>query len=173
MISLLRSVASIFPIYRNTTKFLQTPFPFFKPPVTSDCGPACLYMIAKYYNEKISFYEIRALTKTTVEEGTSLLAISDAAETIGFKTLGVRITYNKLYQNVPLPCIAHFKNHFVIIYKMEKSAVYIADPTDKLLKFSKEDFLKNWEDENHEGIALLLERNKKKHKKNTAIKHYI
>ena len=59
-----------------------------------DCGPSCLRMIAKYYGKTYSIQTLRASTFIT-REGVSMLGISDAAEFIGFRTSGVRITFKQ------------------------------------------------------------------------------
>jgi ATP-binding cassette subfamily B protein len=122
-----------------------------------DCGPTCLRMVAKYYGKSITLQQLRSLAKTT-REGSSLLGISDAAEKIGFRTLGIKVSYERLVEDAPLPCIAHWnQNHFVIIYKIKKDIIYIADPAHGLLKYKKDEFLKCWQSDHHEGILLLLE----------------
>lgn len=132
-------------------------FPFYKQPDEMDCGPTCLRMVTKYYGKNISLQDIRKLTNTT-REGSSILGISDAAEKIGFRTLCVKVTFEKMLEDAPLPCIAHWnQNHFVVIYKIKKNTIYIADPGHGLLKYSKEEFLKSWKSDAHEGILLLFE----------------
>lgn len=122
-----------------------------------DCGPTCLRMVAKYYGKSITLQQLRSLAKTT-REGSSLLGISDAAEKIGFRTLGIKVSYERLVEDAPLPCIAHWnQNHFVVIYKIKKDVIYIADPGHGILKYKKEEFLKSWQSDHHEGIILLLE----------------
>jgi len=136
--------------------------PFYKQPDQMDCGATCLRMVAKYYGRSISLEKLRNLSETT-REGASLSNIADSAEKIGFRTLGVKINFIKLESEVPLPAILHWhQNHFVVVYKIKKNTVWIADPGHSLIKLSKQDFLKNWIGENatettEEGIALLLE----------------
>ncbi len=122
-----------------------------------DCGPACLRMVAKYYGKNVTLQELRSLSSTT-REGSSLLGISDAAEKTGFRTLGVKITYEKLVEDASLPCIAHWnQSHFVVVYKIKKDKIYIADPGHGLLTYTKDEFLKSWQSDTKEGILLLLE----------------
>jgi ABC-type bacteriocin/lantibiotic exporter with double-glycine peptidase domain len=46
-----------------------------------------------------------------------MLGISDAAEKLGFKTIGVRWSFEKLAEDAPLPCIVHWnQEHFVVVY---------------------------------------------------------
>lgn len=127
-----------------------------------DCGPTCLRMIAKHYGRSISLQKLRSISETT-REGSSLKNIADAAERIGFRSLGVKVDFNKLKEDAPLPCIVYWQQqHFVVVYKITKSKVYVADPAHGLIEYTKEEFIKNWignnADENtEEGIALLLE----------------
>lgn len=126
------------------------------------CGPTCLRMIAKHYGRSISLEKLQKLSETT-RSGSSLQGVADAAEKIGFRTLGVKIDFNKLKEDAPLPCIAHWnQNHFVVVYKIRKGVVYVADPGHGLLKYSAQEFISHWIGNNanettEEGIALLLE----------------
>ena len=136
-------------------------FPFYKQPDSKDCGPTCLRIIAKHYGKLISLQDIRDLSETT-RSGSNLMMLSDAAESIGFKSLGVKMDFNKL-KEAPLPLIVHWnKNHFVVVYKIKKDVVYISDPSHGLITCSKEEFIPRWMGNNatedtKEGIALLLE----------------
>ncbi|TAF83764.1 MAG: hypothetical protein EAZ51_00625, partial [Sphingobacteriales bacterium] len=53
-----------------------------------DCGPTCLYMVAKYFGKNISMANLRSLSQFN-RDGVSLLGMADAAEKIGFSTRGV------------------------------------------------------------------------------------
>ena len=136
-------------------------FPFYKQADSKDCGSTCLKIIAKHYKKRISIQELRKLSETT-REVSSLLGISNAAEKIGFRSLGVKITLKRILE-APLSCILHWnKNHYVVLYKIKKDIFYISDPAHGLLKYTQEEFLKHWiganaTDETEEGIALLLE----------------
>ena len=126
-----------------------------------DCGPTCLRMIAKFYGKAYSLQTLRERSYIT-REGVSLLGTSDAAESIGFRTIGVRLTFEKLVGEAPLPFIAHWKQkHFIVVYKVKKGKVYCADPAHGLIKYTKDEFLKGWistrKDEEKQGVCLLLE----------------
>ncbi|RLJ23097.1 ATP-binding cassette subfamily B protein [Chryseobacterium sp. 7] len=142
---------------------MKKKFPFYKQPDTKDCGPTCLRIVSKYYGKSISLQQIRNLSETT-REGSSLLGLSDAAENLGFRSMGVQIDFNTLVEEVPFPCIAHWnKNHFVVVYKIDKNnKVYISDPSYGLITYTREEFIKSWIGENanentEEGIVLILE----------------
>ncbi|MCM0042811.1 MAG: peptidase domain-containing ABC transporter [Algoriphagus sp.] len=118
-------------------------------------------IIAKYYGKLISLKEIREISETT-REGSSLLKLSDAAEAMGFKTIGAKLTFEKL-KRAPLPLIVHWdKQHFVVVYRIRKDTVFISDPAYGLISYSKEEFISLWIGNNanehtQEGITLLLE----------------
>ncbi len=148
-------------------------FPHYKQADQKDCGPTCIKIVAKHYGKTLHIQTLRNLAETT-REGSSLLGLSEAAEKIGFHTIGVKIDFEKL-QEVPLPCILHWnKNHFVVLYdikrkisfnfssKEKKDTLYISDPAHGLLKYNKEQFLKSWignnaDEKTEEGVALLIE----------------
>ncbi|MEI7597130.1 MAG: cysteine peptidase family C39 domain-containing protein [Bacteroidota bacterium] len=136
-------------------------FPHYLQPDAMDCVPKCLRMIAKHYGKAYSIENLRSRSSIG-REGVSLLGISDAAESIGFKTIGVRIPLEKLVEDAVLPCIVHWKqNHFVVLYKIKNNKFYVSDPAHGLITYTKEELVKNWISTKTEGedkgIALLLE----------------
>ncbi|MCL1850070.1 MAG: cysteine peptidase family C39 domain-containing protein [Bacteroidetes bacterium] len=81
-----------------------------------DCGATCLAMIAKHYGKNYTIQKLREMCSAT-RTGVSMLEISDAAEKLGFKTLGARLNFEKLAEDVPLSCIVHWRQeHFVVVY---------------------------------------------------------
>lgn len=141
-------------------------FPHYLQHDAADCGPASLRMIAKYYGKEYSAEMLRRHCYIS-REGVSMLGISDAAEYIGFRTIGVRISFEQLAEEALLPCILHWnQNHFVVCYKIEKKrkgkySIYISDPASQRLCYTKDEFLKCWlstkSDNIDKGSALLLE----------------
>jgi ATP-binding cassette subfamily B protein len=80
-----------------------------------DCGATCLAMVAKEHGKTYSIQKLREMCSAT-RHGVSMLGISDAAEKVGFRAMGVHISLEKLLE-APLPCIVHWKqNHFVVVY---------------------------------------------------------
>ena len=145
-----------------------------------DCGPTCLRMIAKYYGHSYTLQTLREKSYIT-RQGVSMLGISDAAESIGFRTSGVRISFEQLVEEAQLPCILHWnQNHFVVLYKISNSKfqipsskfndttnnkrrkykLYIADPAKEKYTMDEEGFRKCWistkSDGKDTGTALLL-----------------
>lgn len=127
-----------------------------------DCGPTCLQMIAKFYGLDISVDELR--DRAYIErDGVSFAGLAEAAESISLKTLALNTTFRSLKDEIPLPCIAYWRQrHFVVVYKIDKKHVYVADPAFDLLKYSHADFTKNWlpqknQTNDSEGLVLAIE----------------
>ncbi|WP_133574810.1 peptidase domain-containing ABC transporter [Pedobacter metabolipauper] len=139
-------------------------FQFYKQPDRMDCGPTCLRMVAKYYGKNFSAQRLRNISGIN-REGVSLLGISEAAEKIGFRTIGTRLTLNQLAET-ELPAILHWdQKHFVVVYKApSKSAKerlwYIADPAKGLITYTEKEFLMHWlsvhNNGHSQGIVLML-----------------
>lgn len=127
-----------------------------------DCGPTCLRMIAKSHGKSYSLPFLRE--KCYIDKaGVSLRGIGEAAELIGLRTLAVKIpTKAKKGEpsllEAPLPSIVHWnQNHFVVIYKINKSHVWIADPANGKHKLTIKEFEQSWLSDEKSGVALLLE----------------
>jgi ATP-binding cassette subfamily B protein len=133
-------------------------FPFVKQPDAMDCGPACLKMVAGYYKKNFSLETIRRKCYIT-REGVSFLGLSEAADSLGFHTIGVKIPFEMLADKVPLPCIVHWRQkHFIVVYKIRDNKIWAADPAIGLVSYSQDEFMKNWSSTLAEGkpVGLVL-----------------
>lgn len=136
-------------------------FPFYKQLDASDCGAACLRMVARYHGRHYSLEYLRELSYLD-REGASLMGIADAAEKIGLRTLGVKTNFERLQNELPLPCIAHWKqNHFIVVYRIAGGKVYVADPAVGKVQLTEQEFMNDWfsgvYQTEPQGILLLLE----------------
>lgn len=127
-----------------------------------DCGPTCLRMVARHYGRHYSLETLRRRSFIS-REGVSMLGISDAAESIGLRTTGVRTSIDKLAKAAPFPCILHWnRNHFVVLYGIRRNKFLIADPASQCLSYCRKDFEKCWANGEASagerfGSVLLLE----------------
>jgi ATP-binding cassette subfamily B protein len=117
-------------------------------------------MIANHYGRKYSLEYLRKQSGIS-REGVSLLGISEAAENIGFRTVGAKLSWDQLKKEAPLPCIVYWNQvHFVVLYKIKGDKVFIADPAAGKITYSKDEFLQRWlnakTNGQNSGIALLL-----------------
>lgn len=136
-------------------------FPSYIQADSKDCGPTCLKIISKHYGKTLNIQQLRDFSETT-REGSNLLFLSDAAEKIGFRTLGVKLNLESL-EEAPLPCILHWnKEHYVVLHDIKKEKYCISDPGFGLIEYNKKEFIKFWignnaDEATEEGIALLIE----------------
>ncbi|WP_337043552.1 peptidase domain-containing ABC transporter [Emticicia sp. 17c] len=148
---------------------LGNKYKFFSQLDFMDCGPTCLRMISSYFGKDYTIDFLRANAYIS-RSGASMVNLSLAAEKVGFRTLMVKINYDKLTQEAPLPCILHWnQEHYVVLYdyvrkfswsrlKFEERLI-VADPGHGLVSLDKEVFLKCWTADNPQqtGVALLME----------------
>lgn len=126
-----------------------------------DCGPTCLRMIARHHGKTLSAERLREQCSLT-GTGVSMGGIAEAAESVGFNTAGIKVTFSSLRDEVPLPCIAHWRQrHFIVVYRVTDKHVYVADPGFGKIRYRVDEFLQGWLPEpattEGEGTLLLLE----------------
>lgn len=137
-------------------------FPFYRQRDSMDCGPACLMMISAAWGKKYPLTYLRDISHIN-REGVSAQGIIEAGEAIGLRGMAVKVAYNNKTDNAclltaPLPCIAHWnQQHFVVIYKVNKNYVWIADPAAGKFKLSRQDFEKSWLGDRDKGVIILFE----------------
>jgi len=77
--------------------------------------------VAKHYGRLFTEQSLREKAQIG-KEGVSMLSIAEAAEAIGFRTMGVKISFDKLAAEAPRPCIVHWdQNHFVVVYAIKSA----------------------------------------------------
>jgi ATP-binding cassette subfamily B protein len=121
----------------------------------SDCGAAALATVALHYRMPVGVQRLRDLAGTD-RVGTNLRGLVDAAEKLGFSAKAVKGPYEALPE-VPLPAIAHVVTedgvgHFVVLYRVKRNSVVIADPAKGVERLSREAFCKRWT-----GYLLILQ----------------
>ncbi len=109
-----------------------------------DCGICCLLSIIRFYDGEVSKEYLREITNTT-RSGVTLYNLAQAAQKLGFETIGMSGDLTKI-ENNNLPCLAHIivnKNykHFVVIYSInhKNKQVELMDPAKgkKIISFSE------------------------------------
>jgi len=116
-----------------------------------DCGAACLAMICKHYGISASLTQLRELTHVD-REGASLASLAKAGERLGFAVRGVESTFPSLI-DFELPLIAHWQGyHYIVVYGVSATAVWIADPAAGFKKMTASEFERGWT-----GTCLLFE----------------
>lgn len=135
----------------------------------TDCGAACLATICKQNGYGIGITKIREVAGTD-KQGTNAYGVIKAAEELGFSAKGVKGNKEAFFSEFPLPCIAHVivdgnLLHYVVIHKITKRQVIIADPGVGIVKLTPEEFFGEVHDEGKppkyqwSGILILLVKN--------------
>jgi ATP-binding cassette subfamily B protein len=138
-------------------------FPFYHQLERMDCGPACLMMVTTFYGQKISLEYARRICHLSIS-GSSMKGLVEGASHLGFRALAVQIPFKNKDESkndffkVPLPSILFWgKNHYVVVYKISKKHIYLADPSRGKVKVTYDEFNRNWiTGPNDTGIALIL-----------------
>ena len=135
----------------------------------TDCGAACLATVCKQNGYKIGITKIREVAGTD-KQGTNAFGVIKAAEQLGFSAKGVKGNKEAFFSEFPLPCIAHVivngnLLHYVVIHKITKKKVVIADPGVGIVKLTPEEFFGEIYEEGKppkyqwSGVLILLVKN--------------
>lgn len=131
-------------------------FPLILQADSSDCGVACLAMVARYYGAVIDYDALRQRCQVS-RIGISMYTINVEAQKLGFDTNAVQLSFNTLRTVAQLPCIVYWnKEHFVVVRRITKRKVLVADPGMGFLAYSHVEFQKHWCCEGEDGFALLM-----------------
>lgn len=121
----------------------------------TDCGAACLATISKQYGLNLSISKIREIAGTD-KQGTNAYGMIKAAEQLGFTAKGVKGDQEAFFSEFPLPAIAHVivdgtLLHYVVVHKITKKKIIIADPAKGIVNYTPEEFFKIWT-----GVLIML-----------------
>ncbi|MBN1781362.1 ATP-binding cassette domain-containing protein [bacterium] len=123
---------------------------------SSDCGPAALLSVLRFYGGDAPMAHVRQLCHAD-RIGTSMLELVRAAQSLGFRARGAAGSYSDLSRE-RMPCIAHVVSeaglqHFMVLFRVTHKNVLAGDPAEGLRKISKSRFLDIWQS----GAVILLE----------------
>jgi ATP-binding cassette subfamily B protein RaxB len=117
---------------------------------SSECGLACLTMIANFHGDERSLDEIRKQLKLS-NDGVNLKQLMKQALEIGLTSRALKLDMDEL-NKLSLPSIIHWDfNHFVVLTKVTKTQVTIIDPAMGKRVIAYEELSKHFT-----GIALEL-----------------
>lgn len=135
----------------------------------TDCAAACIVTICKQKGYNVGIAQIREIAGTD-RRGTNVFGVVTALEKLGFRTKAVKtkqINFNIFNEKISLPCIAHVivngsLLHYVVIHKITKKQVIIADPARGIVKLSPAEFFGEVHEEGKppkyqwSGVLILL-----------------
>ena len=146
----------------------------------TDCGAACIATICKQNKYNVSIAKVREIAGTD-KQGTNVYGVIKALQELGFNARGVKGDKDAIMSGVMLPCIAHVVVdgrllHYVVIHKITKKKIIIADPAVGIVKITPEEFFGNVKEGDTPskyhwtGILVLVSKNEefgKKYRTNT------
>lgn len=116
----------------------------------SECGHACIAMIANFWGHHLDLYTLRKISRPS-NRGINLLQIKDLLENLGFMIRGLKVSLEEL-NKVKTPAILHWDmNHFVVLKKIGKRSITIHDPASGIRQCSIEEVSNSFT-----GIALEI-----------------
>ena len=93
----------------------------------SECGLACLAMLASYYGWRTDIIELRKVYPLSLN-GSNLQGLMYIANKMNFSSRALRAKLSAL-NKLNAPCILHWKmNHFVVLKKATRDKIVIHDP---------------------------------------------
>lgn len=96
---------------------------------SSECGLACIAMVAAHHGQHIGLRELRRRHNVS-HTGARLSQLIAIAGTLGFGHRPLRLEIDDLAK-LACPCILHWDlNHFVVLEKVKRDAITILDPAN-------------------------------------------
>lgn len=138
-----------------------------------DCAAACLASIAWYYGKKIPILEISEALETS-KEGTSVWDVCRISEKLGLFASAYKKNIDFKEKELEVPCVAHVYQedglaHFIIIYKIKKNSVVIADPAVGIIEVDRKKFFNSEYGEDSPyfwtGVIILFQTTEEFYKK--------
>ena len=122
----------------------------------SDCGIACVRMLARYYGLKVSAKTLRGMCDMS-RLGISVKDILDACRNLGMDGGAAKVSMDEIWE-MPLPAIIFWdQKHFVVLYEIDRKnrRFKIADPASGKVTLTEDDFARHWKGKGEKGIAVM------------------
>ena len=125
--------------------------PFVQQVDETDCGAACLAMVARAFGRRVSLARIRQLVNADID-GTTLPSICRAGEELGLGTRSVKTSAQHL-DRMALPAIVHWDaHHWIVVVAVGPGHVQVIDPAIGRRRLTREEFERRWS-----GYAALFD----------------
>lgn len=117
---------------------------------SSECGLACLAMVAGHHGLRVSLRELRRRFPLSLK-GASLPRLIAVAGDLGLQSRPLRLELDELDQ-LKTPCVLHWDlNHFVVLARVRGRKVIVLDPA-----FGRRELTRDEVSEHFTGVALEL-----------------
>lgn len=113
----------------------------------ADCGVGCLLSLIRYYGGNNTLENLREKSGTS-KQGTTLLGLYQAANSVGFDAEGCEADISALIEHGE-PVILHVimdekYEHYVVCYYYENNKFYIGDPAKGIIYWNREELEQYW-----------------------------
>lgn len=116
----------------------------------TECGLACLAMIAGYHGHHVDLATLRGRFPVSLK-GTGLARVIEIAQQLNLGTRALKLNLGQLDQ-LRMPCILHWNfNHFVVLKEMSGKSAMIHDPAQGIRKLPLDMLSRSFT-----GVALEL-----------------
>jgi putative hemolysin secretion transport system ATP-binding protein len=132
-------------------------FKCFRQVDTSDCGLACIRMVARHLGRPASMRELRSLCEVN-KMGVTIRDICDGCRSLGLEPYALTIGPDML-PKIPAPAIIYWEQkHFVVLYEVDakRRVCRIADPAEGKVTLPFDDFIKGWMGDSDKGVAIVV-----------------
>ncbi|TDF35839.1 peptidase domain-containing ABC transporter [Alteromonadaceae bacterium M269] len=125
--------------------------PIIRQSEATECGLACIAMIAGYYGRETDLNSLRRKFSVSMQ-GTTLRSMMDIAAKLDFTTRAIRVPLPRVDQ-VRLPAVIHWDlDHYVVLKSVKKNKIVILDPAIGECIYTRDEF-----SDHFTGVALELE----------------
>jgi len=110
------------------------------------CGPAALATLLKMMGGGDNYYQQITEIAQTNQTGTSMLALKQSAEALGYEAAGYRMNIADLVTSGPVAAHVEIEGspHFTVVTGIADGFVYMADPTLGRVAMPVEQFMAAW-----------------------------
>lgn len=125
-------------LIKNYFASIQHRLPIIMQTEATECGLACVAMIAGYYGLNLDLQTLRIYFRVSLK-GMCLRDVIELADRLALSSRPVQANIDSLNQ-VKLPCILHWSfNHFVVLKKISRRSAIIIDPAkgEKIISYSE------------------------------------
>jgi ATP-binding cassette subfamily B protein RaxB len=121
----------------------------------SECGLACVAMLANFHGNHISLDKLRQLNPVSIQ-GSNLTQLMQLGDLLGLSCRALKVELAEL-KELNTPCILHWNfQHFVVLQNVSKTHCDIADPALGLRKLNMQQV-----SEAFTGVAIEMRPNTK------------
>ena len=115
------------------------------------CGPASLATALNKLGMNLSLNEVSAHTNTSIENGTTMQSLIDAAKCFNYSAIGVSIESKDLVENSIVHLNLGGGQHWTVLSRISEGHVFLADSTEGNINLTIDEF-----NSCYSGKAILL-----------------